>query len=47
MEQENNILYNITLDQAEKIASHFNKNLDELEEYEVCGLLDKIIDEEI
>lgn len=37
--------YNITEDQAEKICKHFGKELKDLEEYEVCEYLDRIIDE--
>lgn len=40
----NTILYNITEEQAERIAKHFNKDLKNLEEYEVCMLLDRLID---
>ena len=46
-EQENNILFHITLDQAEIIAKHFDRDINDLEEYEICELLDKIIDEEL
>ena len=45
--EENNILFHITLDQAEVIARHFEKDIENLEEYEICELLDKIIDEEL
>lgn len=44
MEQENWIDYKITRDQAESICKYFNKNINDLEEYEICELLDKIID---
>lgn len=44
-EQENNIIFHITLGQAEAIANHFGKNINDLEEYEICELLDRIIDE--
>ena len=46
-EQENNIIYHITLNQAETIAKHFGRDINDLEEYEICELLDKIIDEEL
>ena len=46
-EQEHNILFHITLDQAEIIAKHFGRDINDLEEYEICELLDKIIDEEL
>ena len=39
------INFHITQEQAEIICEHFNKNLNDLEEYEVCELLDQIIDE--
>ena len=39
------ISFQLTRLQAEKIAEHFNKKLDDCEEYEVCEMLDKIIDE--
>ena len=38
------ILYNITFDQAEIIANHFGRNIKELDEYEICEMLDTIID---
>ena len=44
MEQENWIDYKITIDQAELICKHFNRNINDLEEYEICELLDKLID---
>ena len=42
--EENNILFHITLNQAEAIAKHFGKNVNDLEEYEICEMLDEIID---
>lgn len=39
------INYHITREQAEIICKHFNKNMNDLEEYEICELLDEIIDE--
>ena len=47
MEQENNILFYISADQAVVIANHFGKDVKELEEYEIAELLDRIIDEEL
>ena len=47
MEEENNILFHITLSQAEAIARHFEKDIEDLEDYEICELLDRILDEEI
>ena len=43
MENESYVLYHISLDQVEKICNHFNKNMSDLEEYEICELLYKII----
>lgn len=45
MEQENSILFHITLDQAKAIALHFGQDVATLEEYEICELLDRLIDE--
>lgn len=42
--EDSNILFHISEDQARIICEHFNKNINELEEYEICELLDKIID---
>lgn len=39
------ISYNLTYDQAISICKHFNKNIDDLADYEICELLDKLIDE--
>ena len=39
------INYHITREKDEIICNHFNKNMNDLEEYEICELLDKIIDE--
>lgn len=44
MENENTILYHLTEEQAELLCKAFNKNLKDLEEYEVCDLLDRYID---
>ena len=43
--EENIIMFEITSDQAERICKHFNKDIKDLEEYEVCELLDKYINE--
>lgn len=40
----NSIDYKITLEQAEIICKYFNKDINKLEEYEICELLDKVID---
>lgn len=42
--EENNILFHITEEQAHNISNYFGKNYKELEEYEICELLDKLID---
>ena len=34
-----------TTDQMKKVCEHFGKNIDELEDYEVAELLDRVIDE--
>lgn len=41
----NSIDYKITLEQAEILCKHFDKDINQLEEYEICELLDKTIDE--
>jgi demethoxyubiquinone hydroxylase (CLK1/Coq7/Cat5 family) len=43
--QENNILFHITVEQAELIAKHYNKDIKQLEDYEIAELLDRLIDE--
>lgn len=45
MPEENNILFHITLEQAQRIANHYNEDIKELEEYEIAELLDRLIDE--
>lgn len=45
--EENVILFHLTLEQAEQICKHYNKNINELEEYEICELLDNFISENI
>lgn len=44
MEDENYILFHITKDQQIKLINHFNKQNEILEEYEICELLDEVID---
>ena len=44
MEAENYIDFHITEDQAKTIAAYFYKEYDKLEDYEICELLDKLID---
>jgi hypothetical protein len=38
-----NIKFDLTIEQAKQICKHFEKNFEELQEYEICELLDKII----
>ena len=45
--EQNTIIFHITLDQAQTICEHFDMNIDDLEEYEIAELLDRIIDEEL
>lgn len=42
---QNTILFHITESQVESLCKHFNKDITTLQEYEVCELLDKLIDE--
>ena len=44
MEQINFI---ITRDQAEDICKHYGKNMNELEDWQICELLDTMIDDAI
>ena len=44
MEQENYIDFKITEKQAKMIADYFSKDYNKLEEYEICELLDILID---
>lgn len=41
---ENTIPFQITYEQAKKICSHCYKDIDKLEDYEICELLDNILD---
>lgn len=45
MENDNTILYHIDINQAELLCKYYNKNINDLEEYEICELLDSYIDE--
>lgn len=40
-----NIIFALTYEQAKDICHHYGKNVDELEEFEIGELLDKLIDE--
>lgn len=39
------INFTLTYEQAMDICEHFGKNIDELEDWEICELLDRLIDE--
>lgn len=41
----NSIVFHITEHQAELVAKYYDKDVSELEEYEICELLDRYIDE--
>lgn len=45
--EDNSILYHLTLEQAEALCKYYNKDIKQLEEYEISELLDKFIDENI
>lgn len=40
-----NIEFKITPDQARKIANHFGVEYEDVNDYEICEYLDKLIDE--
>ena len=40
----NTILFHLTEEQSKRVCDYFGKNYNELEEYEICELLDKLID---
>ena len=44
-EEIENISFTLTREQAEKICNHFGEDYNDLNEYEICEYLDKIIDE--
>lgn len=41
---DDTILFHISLDQAKLLCDHFNVDINEMEEYEICELLDRLID---
>ena len=45
--QKENINFIITYEQAEDICKHFNKDINQLEDWEVEELLDKLIDDAV
>ena len=40
-----NIKFNLTYEQAKDICEHYGKDISKMEEWEVCELLDQLIDE--
>lgn len=44
MGEDNTIIFHIAENQAKIIASYFGESCEYLEDYEICELLDKIID---
>lgn len=45
--EENVIFFHLTLEQAEALCKYYNKDIKQLEEYEISELLDKFINENI
>lgn len=48
MPEQNTIIFHITEDQVNLLARHFgfdSEDLSKMEEYEICEMLDKYIDE--
>lgn len=45
MKSDSVLSFGITLDQAKRICEYYGKDINQLEGYEICELLDKIIDE--
>ena len=44
MSKKGMIVFFVTPEQAEAICKHYGKDVNELENYEVCALLNKLID---
>lgn len=44
MESDSVMSYNLTADQVEVICKHYNKEVEEVEDYQVAEMLDDIID---
>ena len=40
-----NINFILTYEQAKNICEHYGANISEMEEWEICELLDRLIDE--
>lgn len=45
MKSDSVLSFGITMDQAKKICDYYGKDINKLEGYEVCELLDKLIDD--
>lgn len=41
---ENNIVFHITDEQAQNIPNHFHLDYESLDEYEICTLLNNLLD---
>lgn len=41
---DDTILFHISMDQAKLLCDHYNVDINKVEEYEICELLDKLID---
>ena len=44
MESDSVMSYNLTLDQVEAICKHYNREVEDVEDYQVAEMLDDIID---
>lgn len=45
MKSDSVLSFGITLDQAKRICEYYGKDINEVEEYEVCTMLNQIIDD--
>lgn len=45
MNSDSVLTFGITMDQAQKICEYYGKDISQLQGYEVCELLDKLIDD--
>lgn len=43
MKSDSVLSFGITLDQAKRICEYYGKDINKVEEYEVCDMLDQII----
>ena len=41
------VTFQVTREQAERIAKHYNVELDKIENYELCEYIDRFLDEEL